>query len=375
MIRRQLLILVASLSVVVPAWPAASESCHVWPAWGHFRDQFIDAGGRVRDPAQAGQTTSEGQSYALFFSLVANDRIAFDRILRWTEDNLAGGDLTSRLPAWQWGKRADGTWGVLDDNAAADSDLWIAYALTEAARLWKTPRYGALGELLAARILREETAELPGLGRTLLPGPRGFQVASDLWRLNPSYVPLQLVRRLAAQYPQSGWRQLVPTSVDMIVRSAPLGFAPEWVAYKANTGFQPDPMTQGAGSFNAIRVYLWAGMLAQDDPMRSVLLGLLMPMVRHVVARGTPPLEVNTRTGAAMGSGPVGFSAALLPLLAMAKVPEALRQQRLRIDAQAPLERTDNYYDQVLTLFGLGWTEGRYRFARDGALIPHWTCA
>lgn len=375
MIRRQLLTLVASLSVAMPARSAASESCSVWPAWERFRDQFINDGGRVSDPAQAGQTTSEGQSYALFFSLVANDRAAFDRVLRWTENNLAGGDLTSRLPAWQWGKRADGTWGVLDDNAAADSDLWIAYALAEAARLWKAPRYGALGELLAGRILREETADLPGLGRTLLPGPRGFHEASDLWRLNPSYVPLQLVRRLAAHYPQSGWRQLVPTSIELIVRSAPLGFAPEWIAYKANAGFQTDPVTQGVGSFNAIRVYLWAGMLAQNDPMRAVLLSTFTPMVQHVVAQGTPPLEVNSRTGAARGNGSAGFSAALLPLLTTAKQPEALRQQRLRIDAQAPLERTDNYYDQVLTLFGLGWAEDRYRFARDGALIPRWTCA
>lgn len=375
MIRRQFLTLVPALSAATLPLQAVGSACRVWPAWDNFRERFINDAGRVIDSSQAGQSTSEGQSYALFFALVANERTAFDRILRWTEDNLAGGDLTSRLPAWQWGKRVDGTWGIIDDNAAADSDLWIAYVLAEAARLWKAPRYRALGELLADRILREETADLPGLGRTLLPGPRGFHEASDLWRLNPSYVPLQLVRRLAAHYPQSDWRRLVPTSIELIVRSAPLGFAPEWIAYKANTGFQTDLVTQGVGSFNAIRVYLWAGMLAQDDPMRAVLLSKFTPMALHVAAQGTPPLEVNSRTGAASGNGSVGFSAALLPMLASAKRPDAMRQQRLRIDAQAPLERTDNYYDQALTLFGLGWTEGLYRFARDGALLPRWTCA
>ena len=42
-------------------------------------------------------TTSEGQSYALFFALAANDREAFDKILLWTENNLADGSLKALL--------------------------------------------------------------------------------------------------------------------------------------------------------------------------------------------------------------------------------------------------------------------------------------
>ncbi|MHB9118818.1 MAG: cellulose synthase complex periplasmic endoglucanase BcsZ [Burkholderiales bacterium] len=372
--RRRILILVWGLLAAVLPSLAAGDECKVWPAWESFRGHFINDSGRVIDPS-SGQTTSEGQSYALFFALAANDRTAFDRILRWTEDNLASGDLTSRLPAWQWGKHDDGTWGVIDDNAAADADLWIAYTLAEAGTLWKVPKYASLGELLAGRILREETAKLPGLGQILLPGPRGFHPETDLWRLNPSYVPLQLVHRMAALYPKSDWRHLVPTSVDLIVRSAPLGFAPEWIAYKTDGGFQVDHASQGVGSFNAIRVYLWAGMLADDDPVRPVLLKTFAPMSQYVAAQGIPPLQTKTREGTAIGSGPASFSAALLPFLAAAKLSDTLHQQRLRVEVKAPLDRTDNYYDQVLTLFGLGWIEGRYRFARDGALIPNWTCA
>lgn len=365
-------LLIAGLLALIPALAAAD--CAVWPAWEGFRSRFVNEGGRVTDPSN-GQTTSEGQSYALFFALAANDRAAFDRLLRWTEDNLAAGDLTARLPAWQWGKKDDGSWGVLDANAAADSDLWIAYALAEAGRLWQEPRYAALAELLAARILKEETAELPGLGRTLLPGPRGFHPQADLWRLNPSYVPLQLMRRLAALYPKSEWRKLVPTSVEMIVRGSPRGFAPDWLAYKAGAGFQADPDSGGIGSYNAIRVYLWAGMLAENDPARPVLLKALAPMARATADQGTPPLETRTREGGTQGSGPAGFSAALLPFLAASGAQEALKQQRLRLEAKAPLARNDNYYDQVLTLFGQGWSERRFRFGRDGSLIPNWTCA
>lgn len=364
------------MALLLAAGSALAAECRVWPAWDAFRDRYVEESGRVVDrSSERRQSTSEGQSYALFFALVANDRPAFERILRWTEDNLAAGDLTGRLPAWQWGKRDDGTWGVIDANAAADSDLWIAYALAEAARLWKAPKYAALSELLAERILREETDDLPGLGRTLLPGPQGFHPEKNLWQLNPSYVPLQLVQRMAALYPKSAWRQLAPASLDLLVRSAPRGLAPEWVFYKADEGFKPDPATKGEGSFNAIRVYLWAGMLAADEPVRAVLLKRFAPMAQHVLASGTPPAKTDTREGGGEGVGPAGFSAALLPFLAAADQPEAMNQQRLRVIAKGTLERDDNYYDQVLALYGLGWADGQFRFARNGTLVPRWTCA
>ena len=367
--------LLAAAAILLPAWSALAGDCKVWPAWDAFRDRYVEEGGRVVDRAtERQQTTSEGQSYALFFALVANDRPAFERILRWTEENLAGGDLTGRLPAWQWGRRDDGTWGILDDNAAADADLWIAYALAEAGRLWKLQKYAALGELLADRILREESDDIPGLGRTLLPGPKGFHNEKDVWQLNPSYVPLQLVQRMAALYPKSAWRNLVPAAVDLLVRSAPRGLAPEWVYYKADEGFRPDPATQGEGSFNAIRVYLWVGMLAADEPMRPELVQRLAPMARYVLGHGTPPAKADTRAGSGEGVAPVGFSAALLPFLAAANLPEAMNQQLLRVIAKGTPARDDNYYDQVLTLYGLGWSDGQFKFARNGALVPRWTC-
>ena len=367
--------MIAGLLVFALSANAAEYKCQIWPAWNNFRSHFVSEGGRVVDhstPQLA--TTSEGQSYALMFSLIANDRASFDLILHWTEDNLANGDLTSQLPAWQWGKREDGSWGVLDTNAAADADLWIVYALNEGGRLWHNPKYTALAELLADRVLREETASLPGLGRTLLPGPKGFHPDDSTWRLNPSYMPIQLIRRLAAIYPKSDWNQLLATSLEVITQSAPQGFAPDWVNYQAGSGFQADNAATSEGSFNAIRVYLWAGMLDNHDSASSILLKKLAAMGRYVAGNGNPPREINSLSGEGKESGPAGFSAALLPFLKASRMAEALRQQQLRITALAPLDRTDNYYDQVLTLFGQGWLEGHYQFARDGSLKPRWTC-
>ena len=372
LLRRALVLVTSSL---LCATAVAADDCAVWPAWQTFRQTFVNDGGRVIDRSSPQSiTTSEGQSYGLFFALVANDRASFDRILRWTEENLANNDLTTRLPAWLWGKRPDESWGILDDNAASDSDLWIAYALAEAGRLWKEPRYEALAELLAARILREETADIPGLGKSLLPGPKGFHPEKTVWQLNPSYVPLPLMQRMAALYPKTGWRQMVSPAYDLVVRSAPLGFAPEWILFKEGAGFQVEPKSKGEGSYNAIRVYLWAGLMPADDPLRAVLLKRLQPMADYVANQGNPPEKVDTRSGTTEGTGSPGFSGALLPFLA-ATQPELANQQRLRVVAKNTLARDDNYYDQVLTLFGLGWMDGQYRIGRNGQLQPRWTCA
>lgn len=355
---------------------ANENKCETWPAWNSFHSKFVSDEGRVVDRSLPQQvTTSEGQSYALMFALIADDRTAFDLILRWTENNLANGDLTSQLPAWDWGKRADGSWGVIDSNAATDADLWIAYALGEAGRLWKIPKYSALAELLAARILREETAEIPGLGIALLPGPKGFHPDDVTWRLNPSYLPMQIMRRFAVIYPGSDWKKIAGTSLEIIVSSAPSGFVPEWVDYQAGKGFLAASSTPSATSFNAIRAYLWAGMLDSRDPASTVLLKKLAPMGYHVASNGTLSRDIITANGTIKENASAGFSSALLPFLKAAKQSAALHQQKQRIVALSPLDRTDNYYDQVLTLFGLGWIEERYKFDRNGLLIPQWKCA
>ena len=82
---------------------------------------------------------------------------------------------------------------------------------------------------------------------------------------------------------------------------------------------------------------------------------------------------MNALTGTYTGTGPVGFSAAMLPLLASLDSP-ALAVQQQKIQQQPPA--ADAYYNQSLLLFGQGWDEQRYRFDKDGQLLPAWieTC-
>ncbi|HJH20844.1 endo-1,4-D-glucanase [Pseudomonas sp. AP19] len=359
-------LLLAALPVL--AGPTLGASQCAWPAWENYKQQLISADGRVIDASTAQQiTTSEGQSYGLFFALVANDAQSFEQLLTWTRNNLAGGDLDRRLPAWQWGLDKDGQWRVLDSNNASDADLWIAYSLLEAGRLWRRPDYLALGNHMLWRSAAQTLGKLPGLGLMLLPADYGFE-AGQGWRLNPSYLPPQLLARFALIAPV--WSEVAQNARRLWIEGSPKGFAPDWVMWQDAKGFVPD--AKGAtGSYDAIRVYLWLGMLAPGAAERNVLLDHFRPMLEATARLGYVPEQVDAVTGKDQGTGPVGFSAALLPLLAReASTAAALAAQRERLNQSPPL--ADAYYNQSLLMFGQGWDEQRYRFDKDGRLQPNW---
>ncbi|MDF3934423.1 cellulose synthase complex periplasmic endoglucanase BcsZ [Pseudomonas citronellolis] len=354
------------LALVLALWllaPLASAAC--WPEWESFRGELMKPDGRVLDPSQGGISTSEGQAYAMFFALVANDRESFQHALGWAENNLAGGDLRKRLPAWKWGQDAKGAWRALDDNNASDADLWMAYALLEAGRLWAVTEYRVLAEQILWRVAAQTLRPLPGLGLMLLPGDRGF-VSARGTRLNPSYLPPQILDRFAALAPV--WADLARNSRTLLQRSAPHGLAPDWLLWKDDGKVASDPDSGTRGSYDAIRVYLWLGMLDPGSAQRAELLALYRPMLALTLAQGAPPEKVDIATGKGQGKGPAGFSAALLPLLAALDEKAGLQAQRERL-AQSP---PSGYYGRVLALFGQGWDQDRYRFDDKGRLMIRW---
>ena len=104
---------------------ASAQSCN-WPAWDSYKKAMMSSDGRIIDGSSAQMiTTSEGQSYGLFFALLGNDKKSFATILEWTRNNLAGGSLEAHLPAWQWGLAKNGKWQILDSNNASDADLLV----------------------------------------------------------------------------------------------------------------------------------------------------------------------------------------------------------------------------------------------------------
>jgi endoglucanase len=145
------------------------------------------------------------------------------------------------------------------------------------------------------------------------------------------------------------------------------------VLYRAKGGFAPDADTRGVGSYDAVRVYLWAALLAPEDPRRAPLLAALRPMAAATAQDGVPPARVDSAAGSREGSGPAAFSAALAPFLEASGYADAAREQMLRLQAIEP--QRQGYYDQVLGLFAAGAQDGWLRFDRDGRLQPRWTAA
>ena len=376
-----------------PASPAAplAASCQVpaWPLWQTFTTHFIQPDGRVLDASTPQQhSSSEGQSYGMFFALVAGDQVMFDKLWRWTVSNLAAGDIGKQLPAWYWGLQKDGSWGVLDTNSASDADLWFAYVLLEAGERWQRADYTRDAQQLLARIESEEIAELPGLGPMLLPGKNDFVRPDHLWQLNPSYLPVPVLRRLALASPRGPWTRIAENTAAMMAAVSPKGFVADWVSYRGTSPssgvFVVDPIKGDLGSYDAIRSYLWAGITPASDPLAAPVLRALDGMTTATAAAGTPPERIQTTTGITTGSGPFGFSAALIPYFQAKGQPWLADLQRRRVDTQLQQSllpervrgRQPPYYDVVLTMFSLGWADDRYRFLSTGKVQLSWekTC-
>lgn len=358
-----------------------------WTHWKAYSERFIDQQGRVIDPQGGQRTTSEGQSYALFFALVNNDRAQFDRVLAWTQVNMAQGSMSTHLPGWLWGKAADGQWKLLDPNSASDSDCWIAYSLLEAGHLWRETKYTTLGRQVLGMIARQEVADLPGFGLMLLPGPTELWVHKQTYTANPSYLPVFQFDRFQQLDPAGPWGAIAMNIPRLLRQSARHGFAMDWVDYVPSDGFYPapplvatgQPQKPALGSYDAIRVYLWAGMMDGSGQTRTNLEGGISGMAAYMVNHDAPPEKVNDQGIPLEGDGPVGFSAAVMPYLrTIPDMGKSANQQRVRLgtqlDASTGLYGKDPaYYDQNLILFATGFSDGRFRFGTHGELRVEWT--
>jgi endo-1,4-beta-D-glucanase Y len=386
-LRLRVLLIMAGLLICLPSF-AAAHKCTAgdWPFWEAWASRYVQKDGRVLESSmQENHSTSEGQAYNMLFALIGNDPERFDHLWTWTVANMLGSDLDQRLPGWLWGQGKDGQWQLQDANSASDADLWMAYALLEAARLWQRPDYRKDGLRLLATIRSKLVVDLPGLGKMVLPGPESFVQRNILWTLNPSYLPLPLLRRLAKEDPAGPWKQVADNTVRMIQSASPRGYVPDWVRYRMTAiqsgQFMTEPGKGEMGSYDAIRVYLWAGMTAKKDPGFAPLMTALQGMTQAMAATAIPPEKVQVSTGALEGQAPFGFSGALLPYF-MAQGDLHLAEQLQRHARESikaafppgsqPTEAKLLYYNVMLSLFGLGWAEKRYQFRADGTLKLSW---
>jgi endoglucanase len=357
-----------------------STSCQAaretWPEWKGYKDTFLSKDGRVVDHSTEDlRTVSEGQAYCLFFALVAADRVAFDNILTWTENNLSEGDLGKNLPAWHWAKGPSG-WGVQDSNSASDADLWLAYTLLEAGRYWSEPRYTVKAKQLGNLILSQETLWVDGLGRALLPGKTGFVNSDGSVKLNPSYAPAFVLARLAEAWAdEPRWAEMYLANQQFLMSSSRGGLYPDWISYQ--NGIPVEDANLNEGDFDAIRVYLWLGMSHESDPILASLKQVVKPFTDFIFQNQAVPLTWNPKTGEkSKDSGPQGFQWALRPLLDMQSRDEPTKKSILKnwiLADLSALKSTDEwreygYYSGALSLFAQGAYTGKYSIRSNGRL-------
>jgi endoglucanase len=354
---------------------AATSGCGAapsWPAWEGFKSAFVSADGRVIDRSQTdSRTVSEGQAYGLFFALVAQDRKTFDSLLGWTENNLSAGDLGKQLPAWIWGKQGE-NWGVIDANSASDADLWIAYSLLEAARVWCHSPYAEKALTLGRLILEQESVKVQGLGLSILPGKNGFVETDGTVKLNPSYLPPFMMARFANAWAEDPrWADVYLASQRLLLNTGRGGFYPDWVLY--NNGEMSLPGDEQRGDYDAIRTYMWIGMSNNGDPVVAPLLKQLSPAVALLLTRQNMPEWVEPLgNNVSQQAGPKGFQAAMAPFLQAAgaiELAEKFHAHALtKTNKAAWLEY--GYYNSALSLFAQGFMDKHYRFNSLGELLP-----
>lgn len=311
--------------------------------------------GKIVDFDEKGNpfTTSEGQSYAMFFALVQKDKNRFDKLLNFVEKELCEGSFEKKLPAWKW---AGGK--VVDSNNATDSDMFIAYNLFNAADIFNEQSYKTKALAILSNIKKNCIAKNNVLGSVILPGTYGFNANGEI-KLNPSYFPPFVMQKLSSY--DDDFKVYYQNVLNAIARGSEAGFAPDWIVLNQDGNILSSKAN--FGSYEAIRVYLWLGITAKTDPNRRLMIPLYQNMLKKVKNEHYVPEKVNLNTLETTGKGNVGFEASLIAL-ADEKIKDLFRT-RVKNHVFGKRE----YYSHALCLFATGFDEHRYEFTQNGSLL------
>lgn len=342
---------------------AAPRPGELRAAWRSYVAAFVSEDGRVIDRAADDITTSEGQAYGLLRAVWSGDRATFERLRRWTRDNLQYGDPVA-LPAWKWGLRPDGSWGVLDHNPASDADQLLAYALLLGDAQWRDPalREQAVGMLASIWNIEVGSA---GPYTVVLPGP--WAKGKDPVRVNPSYFLPFTLREFAEADPGRPWGSLVSDGYDILdaTMRAP-GLPPDWAFLDATTGrpVPPPPGDEALGRYGmeAFRLVwtLAAEVQWHGEPRARALLERLDVLRRRWSEHGTIPAILEPGGQAVGDWSYLGAYGAYVPAWDLFDASDARRLYRREIRSKRDATgwgRPEDYYAQNWVWFGLAlWT-------------------
>jgi len=212
--------------------------------WNSYKNEYWETGsGRTLDKQQNDITTSEGQSYTMMRAVWMSDKPTFDKSWAWTQEQLQREDS---LFSWRWGKKDDGTYGILTNvngqNSASDADGDIALALLMAASRWQDETYLKEAKAVISSIYENEVVVVGGT--PYLASNNLEKQSSSPIVMNPSYLSPAAYREFAKVDKTHDWIAVVDSSYDLIEKSIDenlnvgksAGLVPDWVLMDRTTG-------------------------------------------------------------------------------------------------------------------------------------------
>jgi endoglucanase len=314
--------------------------------WKAYRQAFISNDGRVVDYFQNSISHSEGQGYGLLLALMSGDRDAFERMFKWTTDNLQV--RRDALFAWSWGQRPNGSWNVIDYNNASDGDILIAFALLKAAERWSHPPFREA----ALRILRDIRIHLAvSLQDYQLITPAYFGFNGQAGSVfNSGYLVLPAFAEFARADEETFWERILADSRKLLAQAAFSSFKlpADWIVLENGRVAVAASRSPFFG-FEAIRVPLYLVWHRDRDRLEA-----FTDYLNFVERAGYLPIRVNVIDGSVAGEeAPAGFYAVMG--LCAERLGRAALAQKLFQEAGSRLSREPkDYYSNTLFLLATG---------------------
>ncbi|WP_319577354.1 glycosyl hydrolase family 8 [uncultured Desulfobacter sp.] len=311
--------------------------------WEYYRSHFVSKDGRVIDFFQKKTSHSEGQGYGMLLAVAHKDRASFNRIYKWTRENLMV--RTDPLSTWQWGMRINGQWNILDYNNATDGDLLIAWALLDASELWSEPDLAAHALSIIAAI--KNALVIKKYGRmVLLPGYFGFS-SPEAVILNPSYFVYPAFEKFAQIDNPKFWHTLAAHSVELTFGHSltPLELPCDWISMNEN-GVKINEKRSKNFGYEAIRIPLY---MAMSDEHKNGLTHFSKYLSFYKTTQLLPNVVDLVDNQISMFMAPAGFYAVFARCCQVIG-EKKLSSQLMETAEKKILTEKDDYYSNTLYL-------------------------
>lgn len=291
-------------------------------AWNTYKSTYV-IDSRTQDSSRDNVTTSEGQSYSMLRATWQGDKSTFDSLWTWTKSNLQHKD--DHLFSWLFGKKPDGSYGVLTDRggdvSASDADGDIALSLVFAYAQWGDKQYLTDARAIIKDIWDKEVVEIKG-NFYLVSNNLEKQNQSDVL-VNPSYFSPASYRIFLLVDPTTPWVELAADTYDLIENSiqSPIGgdgsgLPPDWVRVSRTDASLsvPQNLTTNFG-FDAMRApwrialdYQWFGTPRAKEILSKIQLDQVWQEQKKLVTTYTHNREpLNNTEAVAMYGATLGY--------------------------------------------------------------------